>query len=185
MADPTVIYLQPACCADEAVGRLWCEDDAPVDCEDGVPWTKYVRADEIERLRAERDWALSKAGITHGVYAELYELRAYRQTVDRFHHMLKDLGLHPGRTDDDIIEIARNEIERLRRKIESLEAGLADLRVEDQPAFIRLRAECDALLLAMQEVHLATIVQEGATAPEHLRLVRNLAQAAIDAARKP
>ena len=40
-------------------------------------------ASEIERLtaerdalRAERDWALSAAGITHGVYQELYSLRA-------------------------------------------------------------------------------------------------------------
>jgi hypothetical protein len=59
MSDPEAIYLQPECCADPSVGRLWCEDDAPVDCEEGKPWTKYVRADlaeqqaaEIERLRA-------------------------------------------------------------------------------------------------------------------------------------
>ena len=59
MSDPEAIYLQPECCADPDTGRLWCEDDAPVDCEDGKPWTKYVRADmaeqqaaEIERLRA-------------------------------------------------------------------------------------------------------------------------------------
>jgi len=30
---------------------------------------------ELARLREERDWALSKAGITHGVYQELYQLR--------------------------------------------------------------------------------------------------------------
>lgn len=52
MSDLEIIYLQPECCADPAVGRLWCEDDSPVDCEDGKPWTKYVRADEIERLQA-------------------------------------------------------------------------------------------------------------------------------------
>ena len=51
--DPKEIFLQPECCADPAYGRTWCEDDAPVDCEDGVPWTKYVRADVVERLRAE------------------------------------------------------------------------------------------------------------------------------------
>ena len=44
MSDPEVIYLQPECCADPEVGRLWCEDDAPADCEDGKPWTKYVLA---------------------------------------------------------------------------------------------------------------------------------------------
>ena len=56
MSDPTEIYLQPECCADEYVGRLWCEHDAPVDCEDGVPWTKYVRADI-----AEADLAAARA----------------------------------------------------------------------------------------------------------------------------
>ena len=56
MSDPTEIYLQPQCCADEYVGRLWCEHDAPVDCEDGVPWTKYVRADI-----AEADLAAARA----------------------------------------------------------------------------------------------------------------------------
>lgn len=42
---PERIYLQPACCATPDVGRMWCEDPDPVDCEDGVPWTEYVRAD--------------------------------------------------------------------------------------------------------------------------------------------
>lgn len=50
MSGPKEIFLQPECCADPDVGRLWCEDDAPIDCEDGNPWTRYVRADEIERL---------------------------------------------------------------------------------------------------------------------------------------
>lgn len=39
------IYLQPECCADEEIGRLWCEYDAPEDCADGVQWTEYVRED--------------------------------------------------------------------------------------------------------------------------------------------
>lgn len=53
MSDPKEIYLQPECCADPDVGRLWCEDDEPQKCEEGVPWTKYVVAWEYERLRAE------------------------------------------------------------------------------------------------------------------------------------
>jgi hypothetical protein len=55
MSDPEVIYLQPECCADPAVGRLWCEGDAPADCEDGKQWTKYVRA---ERDSVTRGMAL-------------------------------------------------------------------------------------------------------------------------------
>lgn len=47
---PERIYLQPKCCETPDVGRLWCEHDAPVACEDGVPWTEYVRADCVEAL---------------------------------------------------------------------------------------------------------------------------------------
>jgi hypothetical protein len=65
MIDPTEIFLQPECCADPDAGRLWCEDDAPVDCEDDVPWTRYVRADLYDALReaAQRvvDAALSRS----------------------------------------------------------------------------------------------------------------------------
>ena len=42
--DHKEIYLQPECCAGDE-GRLWCEDPDPIDCEDGKPWTRYVRAD--------------------------------------------------------------------------------------------------------------------------------------------
>jgi len=48
MSDPAVIYLQPACCADPDTGRMWCDDDAPVDCEEGALWTKYVLAADAE-----------------------------------------------------------------------------------------------------------------------------------------
>jgi len=52
MSDPKEIFLQPECCADShCEGRMWCEDDAPIDCEDGNPWTRYVLASEHERLR--------------------------------------------------------------------------------------------------------------------------------------
>jgi len=46
------IYLQPKCCASEDVGRLWCEHDSPEDCEDGEPWTEYVRADLYAALQS-------------------------------------------------------------------------------------------------------------------------------------
>ena len=54
--DHKEIYLQPECCAGEE-GRLWCQDPDPVDCEDGKPWTRYVRADTrdntIDKLRGQ------------------------------------------------------------------------------------------------------------------------------------
>ena len=48
MNDPKIIYLQPECCAGDE-GRIWCEDDEPEECEDGVKWSKYalVERDEI------------------------------------------------------------------------------------------------------------------------------------------
>lgn len=51
--DPREIYLQLECCADPVEGRLWCEDDEPQKCEEGVPWTRYVVGWEYDRLRAE------------------------------------------------------------------------------------------------------------------------------------
>lgn len=62
--DHDYIYLQPPCCADEDVGRLWCEDPDPTDCDDGKHWTKYVRSDIYESLRsrvAECEQALVNA----------------------------------------------------------------------------------------------------------------------------
>jgi hypothetical protein len=48
---PQRIYLQPRCCITESEGRLWCEHDAPENCEDGVDWTAYVRADLAALVR--------------------------------------------------------------------------------------------------------------------------------------
>ena len=50
MSDPKEIYIQPDCCADPETGRMWCEDPDPIDCDDGVPWTRYVRADVVEQM---------------------------------------------------------------------------------------------------------------------------------------
>jgi len=44
MSEHKVIYLQPECCAEPSVGRLWCKDSEPMPCDAGVPWTKYVLA---------------------------------------------------------------------------------------------------------------------------------------------
>lgn len=49
MADPKELYLQPECCAGDETGRLWCQDPDPEECEDGVPWTRYVIADRIQQ----------------------------------------------------------------------------------------------------------------------------------------
>lgn len=53
MSDYERIYLQPECCADPDVGRLWCQDDGPESCPDGEKWTPYVLASECARLQSE------------------------------------------------------------------------------------------------------------------------------------
>jgi hypothetical protein len=49
---PPEIFLEPACCASQPEGRCWCEHDAPADCPEGTSWTRYVRADLYDALRA-------------------------------------------------------------------------------------------------------------------------------------
>ena len=70
MKDLREIFLQPECCADEHTGRLWCEDDAPVDCEDDdgneIPWTRYVRADLHDSLAAEVESLRSRLAEAEG-----------------------------------------------------------------------------------------------------------------------
>lgn len=53
MSDHAKIYLQPECCANPDLGRLWCQDDAPETCPDGESWTPYVLASEYDRLQSE------------------------------------------------------------------------------------------------------------------------------------
>ena len=78
--DHNEIYLQPTCCVNEDVGRLWCEDDDTEYCEDGKRWTRYVRADihdaavaELEALRQERDGLLKRDinAIAHRICGEI------------------------------------------------------------------------------------------------------------------
>lgn len=57
---PEGIFLQPRCCASDSEGRLWCEHDAPEDCEDERPWTPYIRADLNAAVIRERDQLLAE-----------------------------------------------------------------------------------------------------------------------------
>jgi len=64
MNDHERIFLQPDCCADPDTGRLWCEDPSPEDCDQGAPWTEYVRRDifeERERYILKLECALRQA----------------------------------------------------------------------------------------------------------------------------
>lgn len=52
---PEGIFLQPSCCASPDTGRLWCEHDAPEDCDERRPWTPYIRADLHSAVILQRD----------------------------------------------------------------------------------------------------------------------------------
>lgn len=66
MSDPKVIYLQPECCADPYVGRLWCEHADPEDCEDGRRWAKYVLDGWQDISKAPRDGTVVDLWHRHG-----------------------------------------------------------------------------------------------------------------------
>lgn len=96
MSDLREIFLQPECCADEHSGRLWCEDDAPVDCEDDdgneIPWTRYVRADLHDSLAAEN--AALKA-------------QAYSDVIMRLWDVLKEAGV---KQQGDVVNTVREAL---------------------------------------------------------------------------
>ncbi len=60
MSDYKRIYLQPECCADPDMGRLWCQDDGPEACPEGEEWTPYVLASEFDQKQADLDRALAR-----------------------------------------------------------------------------------------------------------------------------
>lgn len=76
---PDTIWLQPDCMTSIDCGRVWCEHDAPVncDCSDGPhPWIKFDRAsDACASVQRERD-ALRE--MLDGVVADIRELISTR-----------------------------------------------------------------------------------------------------------
>lgn len=80
MSDYTRIYLQPECCADPDMGRLWCQDDEPETCPDGEKWTPYVLASELDQKQADLDRALARVAELKASVTEL--IQHYSETWD-------------------------------------------------------------------------------------------------------
>ena len=74
MSDYTRIYLQPECCADPDMGRLWCQDDEPETCPDGEKWTPYVLASELDQKQADLDRALARVCMQHDYLESLVSI---------------------------------------------------------------------------------------------------------------
>jgi len=95
MSDYERIYLQPECCASEYEGRLWCEDKDPVECDDGVEWTEYVRADLFESLQTERDGLVAQLAEAREAETKIINI-AYgyipRAEIYDFEQELKSIG---------------------------------------------------------------------------------------------
>lgn len=78
--DPEVIWLEPACCADPAHGRMWATDNPFPECDDGVQPAKYIRAD----LAAAPSPAAPIRGVT--ITEEAYDL------VSGYLYACRDVG---------------------------------------------------------------------------------------------
>lgn len=110
-----VIYLAPLCQEHE---RMWCEHDAPVDCEciDGPhPWIKYVAAmrqpTQSEITQADIDAAES----IFWVKTIIDDHEAVAKAFARHHQHGYDLGYYDGCTRQPTQSDAlREENERLR-----------------------------------------------------------------------
>lgn len=76
----------------ERAERAEAERDAAL--ERARYWKEKHDAEESANggIKAERDWALSKAGITHGVYDELYALRAKCDALQEENERLRNNG---------------------------------------------------------------------------------------------
>ncbi len=71
-ADHETIWLEPACCGENAdTGRTWCQHNVYA-CEDAVPATRYVRADIADarerRLREALEIALDMIHKLNGTF---------------------------------------------------------------------------------------------------------------------
>jgi len=74
-----------------------------------------------------------------------------RQNWNRFHHLMKKYGWHPGRTDDDLIEILDAELEAMRR--EAYESRHCQCGYDDVCEFAREAEKLRAELAELKEKH--------------------------------
>jgi len=127
---------------------------------------RYEAAAELRRLDARVEGTAQK-------------LNDYHTIVHRFHKLMEKHGLHPGRTDDDLIEI-------LDADIEASKVGLHHLREKN----VEARAERDALRAENAELRttvatLTTSIQyeEGENQKDFDKLRTELAAVRKDAER--
>ncbi len=85
MSDPKEIWLEPECCADPSVGRMWCEHEEPVKCEDEVPWTKYILA-----VTDHTGMTLVDNGVLQTLEKDAKRYRVYRADIVRFFGVTTD-----------------------------------------------------------------------------------------------
>lgn len=97
--------------------------------------------DLIERLIGYRDGGNPDKDsdlideVVSAMEQQAAEIERHKQDWNRFHHIMKNHGLHPGRTDDDLLEILDNDLA-------ASKVGLHNLRKKN----VKARAERDAAL---------------------------------------
>lgn len=108
---------------------------------------------ELAKVKSERDelgWALdAQNGINKELLAELAKVKderdALKQSINRFHHIMHKAGLHPGRTDDDLLEI-------LERHFAERDAAVAKER-ESIASEMDCACDCRDAVLDMMRTH--------------------------------
>jgi len=92
-------------------------------------------ADAIDALQADYGAKCNELELVHESHDALQaENERLKQDWNRFHHLMKKHGLHPGRTDDDLLLI-------LDAELAASKVGLHNLREKN----VQARAERDAL----------------------------------------
>ena len=157
---------------------LWpkyCGPHSPVNTYEVTGWRPLIPADQLHAaIAAER-----------AAHAENYEFQQRKAdlataTVYQFHYAMKDVGWHPGRTDDNLCDIIRAkgaELSTLRQQLaEAGRDGWTD--AEADAARLALELEC---LLTDKDVPMPALSRWWDSAHEALELHRARFRTAIAA----
>lgn len=83
--------------------------------------------------------------------AELERERdALRSTIYRFHYVMQDLGWHPGRTDDDLLDLLKNNVIALRSEL--VDAQSVNQELLTVLCIVRGKHGCGALTLPQSDL---------------------------------
>ena len=136
MSDPETIWLSPRCDAEICSSdRTWCID--PQGCEDcRLPSIKYVRADEVERLRTQLAESQREVGVLRDVLMnpdsdqEPDNIRLHREKCDAL---------------EEVFQL-RVQLERARKLLKEARQYVSDAGNDEEITDSELNGHRDGLL---------------------------------------